>query len=181
MTGMERRRFERIYADHYNEVLRYCLRRTKREDALDAAADTFVVAWRRREDMPADRPLPWLYGVAHKVLGNQRRTRIRQRRTEERLRTVAPDPDPGPEPQVVRGAEERQVLDALAVLRPHDREIIRLAAWEELSRDEIATAFDCTPNAATKQLNRALDGLAKALGSSREHGLRFFRRERNSA
>jgi len=181
MTVMERRRFERIYTDHYDAVLRYCLRRTKREDALDAAADTFVVAWRRRADLPADRPLPWLYGVAYKVLGNQWRTRNRQLRTSERLRAVAPDPDPGPEPQVVRAAEEQQVLGALAALRQDDREIIRLAAWEELSREDIAAALGCSPNAATKRLNRALDGLAAALGSSRARGQRFFRREGNSA
>lgn len=177
MTAMERRRFERIYDEHYDAVLRYCLRRTTREDALDAAADTFVVAWRRREDLPADRPLPWLYGVAYKVLGNQWRTLNRQRRVTERMRGHAANPDPGPEPQVVRAAEEVQVLRALESVRPEDREIIRLAAWEEMGRDDIAAIFDCSPNAATKRLNRALDNLASALGSDRVAGQRFFRRE----
>ena len=51
----DRHRFEKVYADHYDSVLRYCLRRSDREDALDATAETFAVAWRRRSDMPAGR------------------------------------------------------------------------------------------------------------------------------
>ena len=52
MTVLERRRFERVYAEHFDAVVRYCLRRTTREDALDATAETFTVAWRRREAVP---------------------------------------------------------------------------------------------------------------------------------
>jgi RNA polymerase sigma factor (sigma-70 family) len=181
MTVMDRHRFERMYAAHFDTVLRYCLRRAAREDALDATADTFTVAWRRREDLPWDCPLPWLYGVAYKVLANQWRSRFRQRRATAHFRASEDDPDPGPEPQVVRAADEQQVLDALAALRPDDREVIRLAAWEDLSRDEVAAALDCSANAATKRLNRALDHLAAELGTTGRNGQRFFRRERNSA
>jgi RNA polymerase sigma-70 factor (ECF subfamily) len=35
--------------------------------APDVVAETFLVAWRRLDDVPAD-PLPWLYGVARRVL-----------------------------------------------------------------------------------------------------------------
>ncbi len=181
MTVMERRRFERMYADHFDTVLRYCLRRTTREDALDAAAETFAVAWRRREALPWELPLPWLYGVAHRALANQWRSRFRQHRVAARLRGDRDDPDPGPETQVVRAAEDQQVLDALAALRPDDQEVIRLAAWEDLSRAEVAVALDCSANAVTKRLNRALDHLAAELGTSGRRGQRFFRRERSSA
>lgn len=181
MTVMERRRFERMYADHFDTVLRYCLRRTTREDALDATAETFTVAWRRREALPWEQPLPWLYGTAYKVLGNQWRSRSRQHRAAARFRASEDDPDPGPEPQVVRAAEEQRVLDALAALRPDDREVIRLAAWEDLSREEVAAALACSANAVTKRLNRALDRLAAELGTSGRRGQRFFRREGTSA
>jgi RNA polymerase sigma-70 factor (ECF subfamily) len=176
MIVIDRHRFERMYVAHYDTVLRYCLRRTNREDALDAAAETFTVAWRRRSDLPWEQPLPWLYGVAYKVLGNQWRSGFRQRRAAARLRGDLADDDPGPEVQVVRAAEDQQVLDALERLRPEDREIIRLAAWEELGRDEIAAAWASSANAITKRLNRALDHLADELGE-RRHGTRFFRRE----
>ena len=63
---------------------------------------------------------------------------------------------------------------ALGRLQPADREIIQLAGWEQLGRSAIATAMQCTPNAVTKRLNRALDRLARELGTRRSGG-RFFR------
>ena len=44
--------FERLYAVHHRAVLAYCARRVSRWDAWDAAAEVFVVAWRRIEDIP---------------------------------------------------------------------------------------------------------------------------------
>lgn len=172
----DRHRFERVYVSHYDAVLRYCLRRSNREDALDAAADTFVVAWRRHGDMPTDHELPWLYGVARRVLANQRRSASRQRAAVLRLRVVDADPSDEPDRQVVRSQESREVVAALARLRPADQEVIRLAGWEELSRREIAVALGCSPNAVTKRLNRALDRLARQLSVNGRAGGGFFRR-----
>ena len=64
--------FERLYRANYDRVLAYGLRRTDPERARDATAETFVVAWRRLADVPPD-PLPWLLGVARRVLANERR------------------------------------------------------------------------------------------------------------
>ena len=42
--------------------------------AQDAVSETFLVAWRRLADVPTGADtLPWLYGVARRVLANQRR------------------------------------------------------------------------------------------------------------
>ena len=172
----ERHQFELLYATHYNAVLRYCLRRSKREDAMDATAETFTIAWRRRTDRPQDHALPWLYGVARRVLANQRRSTGRQDRTVAHLRLVDNPGPEEPEPQVVRNQEAREMVDALERLRPADQEIIRLAGWEELGRDEIAKALQCTPNTVTKRLNRALDCLAQQLGTIERSHARFFRR-----
>jgi RNA polymerase sigma-70 factor (ECF subfamily) len=172
----DRRRFERVYASYYDAVLRYCLRRANREDALDATAETFSVAWRRRADMPTDRELPWLYGVARRVVANQRRSMNRWKTAVVRLRVVDNDPTHEPEPQVVQNQEIRHVVAALARLKPADQEVIRLAGWEELGRDELAVALQCTRNAVTKRLNRALDRLACELGVAERARSRFFGR-----
>ncbi len=173
------RRFEHTYAEHYDAILRYCLRRTSHHDAADAAAETFVVAWRRRSEMPFDRTLPWLYGVARKTIANQRRSRARQARLVERVAQGVRVVEGGPEPQVLRGAEDEAVHEALGRLRADDRELIQLAAWEELTREEIAVALGCSPNAATKRLGRAIDRLGRELGARRTTGQRLF--ERRSA
>lgn len=170
----ERHRFERVYVDHYDTVLRYCLRRSTREDALDATADTFAVAWRRRSDMPVGRELPWLYGVARRVLANQRRSASRRESAVSHLRVLPGGSFDEPEPQVIRNEETGNVVAALARLKADDQEIIRLAGWEELGREELAFAMECTPNAVTKRLNRALDHLARELGVVERHRGRFF-------
>jgi RNA polymerase sigma-70 factor (ECF subfamily) len=173
----DRRRFERVYDTCYDAILRYCLRRTSREDALDAAAETFLVAWRRRTDVPVDRELPWLYGVAGRVLANQRRRYVRHTAALANLRPVA-EPDDGPETLVVQHYETARLISALARLSVSDREVVRLAGWEELDRDDLALALGCTPNAATKRLNRALDRLGRELGVEERKHVRFFRRRK---
>ncbi|HEX6652604.1 MAG TPA: sigma factor, partial [Thermoleophilaceae bacterium] len=69
-------RFERMFRDSYPLVRAYALRRAAPEGAQDVVAETFLVAWRRLEDVPED-PLPWLYGAARRVLANQRRSAAR--------------------------------------------------------------------------------------------------------
>lgn len=171
-----RQRFERVYADHYDAVLRYCLRRSNREDALDATAETFTVAWRRCSDMPMGRELPWLYGVARRVLSNQRRSADRRASAVAHLRIFPVGLVSGPEPQVIEAHDTSDVLAAVARLKEADQEVIRLAAWEELDRQKLAIVLGCTPNAVTKRLNRALDRLGHELGIVQRSRGRFFRR-----
>ena len=53
-TPTRTRQFEAIFDTHHRAILAYALRRTtKREDAADIVADTFLVAWRRLDDMPS--------------------------------------------------------------------------------------------------------------------------------
>ncbi len=57
--------------------------------ADDVVAEVFVVCWRRFEDVPAD-PLPWLLGVARRVLSTQRRGERRRGALRERLAEAVP-------------------------------------------------------------------------------------------
>lgn len=173
MTADERT-FERLYAEHREAILRYCLRRTSRDDAAEAASETFTIAWRRRDAIPTGHELPWLYGVARNVLASQYRSNRRRAVATRRLPRQLATPD-DPEGQVVRSEEAREVVAALERLAPEDRELIRLAGWEQLGRSEIAIALGCSPNAVTKRLGKALDGLARELGvDERAHRSRFF-------
>jgi RNA polymerase sigma-70 factor (ECF subfamily) len=82
---MERRlRFELLYAKHAPAVKAYVLRRAAASTADDVVAEVFVVCWRRFEEVPVD-PLPWLLGVARRVLSTQRRGERRRGALHERL------------------------------------------------------------------------------------------------
>ena len=77
-------RFELLYAKHAPAVKAYVLRRAAASTADDVVAEVFVVCWRRFEEVPVD-PLPWLLGVARRVLSTQRRGERRRGALHERL------------------------------------------------------------------------------------------------
>jgi RNA polymerase sigma-70 factor (ECF subfamily) len=154
--------FDQMYERHYRQILAYCLRRASRADADDAAAEVFAVAWRRRDDMPGgDRVLPWLYGVARRVLSHQRRGAGRRRRLAGRVAGLGEPPAPGPELVVVERHEYSQVRAAVGRLKPLDREVLLLAAWEGLSHRQIAEVLGCSQAAVDKRMVRAKARLAK--------------------
>ena len=159
--------FRCMYDEHHAAVFAYCLRRASTEDAKDAAADVFLAAWRRFDDVPTgEHTLPWLYGTARRVLANQRRSRSRFVRLTARLRSNLAPPEDGPEVVVIRHQQSQEVLDALARLRSGDREIIQLALWEELSQAAIGEAMGCSARAVTMRLHRALRRLRRQLTST---------------
>ncbi len=154
--------FDRLYERHHRAVLAYCVRRTARADADDATAEVFTVAWRRRADVPAgDRELPWLYGVARRVLSHQRRSAGRFRRLTEKVTALQPPPPPYPDAVVVERQEYVRVREAVAALPGNDREVLLLSAWEGLSHKEIAEVLGCSHAAVDKRLVRAKQRLAR--------------------
>lgn len=172
----DRERFEEIYMGHYDAVYRYCLRRSTRDNALDATGETFVTAWRRVGDIPEGFELPWLYRVARNVLSHQHRSAGRHAAAMTQLEGSVFSVERTVEDEVLAGEATAELLSALGQLSSSDREVIQLAGWEELDRVEVAVALGCSPNGASKRLNRALDRLANELGVTERTGGRFFAR-----
>ncbi len=153
--------FEGLYERHHGAVAAYCARRIGPSDAPDAVADVFAVAWRRRDDVPGEQALPWLYGVARRVVSHQWRGARRRRRLVERAGSMRVVAQPGPDVAVIAGAEHQLVRDAVMQLRPMDREVLMLSAWEGLRHDEIADALGCSRAAIDKRITRAKTRLAR--------------------
>lgn len=154
--------YDRFYERHHRPVFAYCLRRAGRADAEDATAEVFATAWRRRDDIPGgDRELPWLYGVARRMLSHQRRGADRLRRLTDRVGATPEPPPLHPDAVVVQRLEYIQVRQAVAGLRPGDREVLLLSAWEGLSHREISEVLGCSPVAVDKRLTRAKQRLAR--------------------
>lgn len=131
--------FNRLWRDHAAAVLRYARRRVTEEQADEVVAETFVVAWRRLDEVP-EAALPWLLGVARRVSANVRRSDRRRDALHDRLvDAVRPDDlvtaghDPG-----------SAVRHALAQLPEEDRELLMLLAWDGLSPAEAATVLGCS-------------------------------------
>ena len=159
-------RFTVLFEKHYDQVLAYCTRRIGRTEADDATAEIFAVAWRRIDEIEWTTVRPWLYGVARGVLANRWRTGKRRRRLFGRVSGLAPTPGELPDVQVVRRAQDDEVVAAVRRLKPDDQEVLLLAAWEELTAQEIATTLGVTVSAAEQRLHRAKRRLSMALEST---------------
>ena len=166
-----RRRFEAIYAEHHAPVLGYALRRTDSpDDAADVLAETFLVAWRRLDDVPAgELSRLWLYGVARRVLANQRRGERRRTKVADRVR----DELAARLPLQAPAGEGTAFAAAFRSLSDDDREVLALHGWEGLDAGEIATVLGCSRNAARIRLHRARRRLGAALAAA--HGLETAR------
>jgi RNA polymerase sigma-70 factor (ECF subfamily) len=160
MAPASEERFEGLFRANYPAVRAYALRRSPPEAAQDVVAETFLVAWRRLDDVPADA-LPWLYGVARRVLANQRRTTDRGAALAERLAGSEPsiaDRDPGD------SAGDAEILRvALGRLPEPSREALMLVAWHGLSGARAARAAGCSRAAFKVRLHRARARLAAEL------------------
>jgi RNA polymerase sigma-70 factor (ECF subfamily) len=147
---------EALWDDWHRHVLAYALRRADAEMAEDVVAETFVIAWRRLGDVP-DPPLPWLLGVARRVLANLRRGERRRSALLDRLRREPPamaQAEPG---------QEGVVLAALAALPERDREALLLHAWEGLDHAGAGTVMGCSAAAFGVRLHRARQRFARVL------------------
>jgi RNA polymerase sigma factor (sigma-70 family) len=158
MERTNAQRFEDLFRRHYPAVRGYALRRTSPDAAQDTVAETFLVAWRRLDDVPADA-LPWLFGVARHVLANQRRTSGRGEALEKRLAGAGADAL-----DLEASVTESDVVRAaMARLSDRDREALMLVAWHGLSSKRAARAAGCTRTAFDVRLHRARGRLAALL------------------
>lgn len=144
--------FEAVYRTAYPPVLRFLRRRLPAGEAEDAAAEVFVVAWRRWADRKGE-PLPWLYGIARLVAANHRRSSGRAEELSRRLEGVT-------DSEAAVSAEETALgrigaASALAALSDTDREVLMLVSWDGLEAGEAARVMGRSRAAFAVQLHRA--------------------------
>lgn len=140
----------------YGRVRAYAARRVGADAADEVAAETFTIAWRRFEAIPAE-PLPWLYGVARNVVARHLTGEARQAATRdalERERMVGAD---------APGADDEALWEAWQRLGEGDREVLALIAWEELSVAEASRVLGCPAPAFSVRLHRARRRLERLL------------------
>lgn len=175
-----RARFEALVGSAYPPLQRYLRRRTDPATADDVLGDVLLVMWRRVDEIPADAELPWCYGVARGCLANAVRSDQRRLRLVSRL---AREPHGAPEYAAAEPSGDVDLDGALAALRPADRELLHLWAWEDLAPREIAVVLGITPNAVSIRLHRAQGRLRDRLGEQKDPGRggHLGRRQRKEA
>jgi len=164
-TRERKRRFDALFASYGSDIVAYCTWRSgSTSDAQDAAADVFLTAWRRLDDVPeGDAAKVWLYATARRVLANQRRSTRRREALHERLAA-----EEATRPAEQQSSEEALVHEALRLLPAADREVLLLAEWEGLSPAQIAAVLGCRRVTARGRLHRARRRFRAAFEDLRE-------------
>jgi RNA polymerase sigma-70 factor (ECF subfamily) len=149
-------RFNRLHEQHFEAVRRYVWRRDP-SLADDVVAETFLVAWRRVDEIPSDA-LPWLIAVARNVRLNAQRSVRRQEAVSARLAATT-----APTMHLDSSRDGESVGAALDRLSAADREVLLLCVWDGLDRTAIAAVLGCTKANVSLRLHRARRRFAAAL------------------
>lgn len=158
--GHDEQWFDQMYREFYPSLVKYGYRRLADvEAAKELTQEAFVVAWRRRDEVPS-HALPWLYGVARKLLANEWRAR-RRAPAAIGFGELADHALPGSLEESVAIVVDLQ--RALSTLGDEDQEILRLVGWEKLKVAEAAAVMNCSRLAASARLMRARRRLSAAL------------------
>ena len=162
--------FAVLYDRYAAGLYRYAYRRVGGEHAEDVVAETFAVAFRRRHtyDRSREDARPWLYGIATREMSRGRRAE------EARLRAWARSDVGRPEEPLADQVADRvsahaarpELAEALRRLSPGDRDVLLLAAWGDITQEQIAQTLGIRPGTARSRLHRARRQVRAALGAA---------------
>lgn len=158
--------FDAAFEAEFASLHRYLARRLGASAADDLAAETFAVAFRSWDRLDRARPVrPWLYGIAANLVRHHWRKERGMLRAYARtgVDPVLADDDSAVE-RIDAEARHRELADALAQLRPDEREILLLHAWADLADSEIAAALGLPVGTVKSRLSRTRERLRNQLG-----------------
>lgn len=152
--GEEAAAFRQIFEAMYDDLVRFTERRVAEAAVDDVVADTFLVAWRRFDELPADPAelRTWLFAVARRTLANANRGRRRSQAVAVR---VASQPARRDDDDAAHVAQRVDLARAFRRLSSRDQEALALVAWDGLTPTEAARALEITPSAFSVRLSRA--------------------------
>lgn len=144
------RDFRDTYRQHYGFVWHALHRLGVRADALeDAAQETFIVAYRRRDARSGAAMKPWLYGIARRVASNHRRSAARHQRKALAIGEVHPRSTTTPDYELVHALDR-----FLETLPARDRELFVLSEVEGMTGPELAESLGTKVNTVYSRLRR---------------------------
>lgn len=173
-TGREPEAFAVVYRRHVDAVLAFSLSRLgDRQLAADVTAETFaqalLSAGRFRPEVSPDRAsaLPWLLGIARRLIGRLARRgrvdRAARRRLGVQPLAVVDEDLARVERLVDLGAVRPALLAALEALTPPVRDAVALRVVEQRSYADIGRLLGCSAGAARVRVSRGLAQLAREL------------------
>ncbi|AEE47877.1 RNA polymerase sigma factor [Cellulomonas fimi] len=157
--------FVALYEQAYADVVRFAQRRAGPDHGEDVAEDTFLVAWRRLDEVPAaaDDARAWLFGIARHVMLNRRRGDQRREALAVRVAHEAAVPR-GPDDDADLVARRVDLARAWRLLSPTHQEALALAVLDGVDAPHAAQVLGISPVAYRLRLSRARRALRAHLG-----------------
>jgi RNA polymerase sigma-70 factor (ECF subfamily) len=153
--------------DRYSRAVWSVAVRVTRTDQLaqDAVQETFIRAWRAASSYDPARPLgPWLLSIARFTALDIVRHEQRPTRGGHETEQDAVIESPGMDEAWLAWT----VQEALRSLAEHEREIVRLSFFEDLTHVQIAERLDLPVGTVKSRSHRAHRRLAEVLSHLRE-------------
>jgi RNA polymerase sigma factor (sigma-70 family) len=162
-AGRDPAAFSELYARHA-AIVHGWLRARIEWAASDLTAETFARAWVSRARFRDDRDgsaLPWLLGIAAKLLADAARHDRIETRARERLGLPLDLAHEDGFTEVEQRLSPRVALKQhLDELSPGERDALELRIVKELSYEEVAERLEIRPATARLRVSRALRRLA---------------------
>jgi RNA polymerase sigma-70 factor (ECF subfamily) len=164
------RAFGDLFHRHHVAVYRYIARRAGAETADEVMAETFLVAFERRDrfDHTYSDARPWLFGIATTLLAAHRRREARH--LHALARASEREDDDGGLGQVASrvdaSADVRRIASRVRALADGDRDVLLLHAWADLTAEQIAAALAIPVGTVWSRLSRARKALRETAGGS---------------
>jgi RNA polymerase sigma-70 factor (sigma-E family) len=151
-----------LYAAHRLSLVRLAVLlvddRASAEDVVQDAFTGLASSGTRLRD--PDKALAYL----RRAVVNRGRSALRRRRTARGYTPPRSIEAVRPDERAVLAEEHREILAALDLLAPRQREVLVLRYWSGLSESEIAEALGITRGTVKSTASRALDHLETIMG-----------------
>ncbi|MBP2412180.1 RNA polymerase sigma-70 factor (ECF subfamily) [Arthrobacter stackebrandtii] len=168
-SGESPHAFTALYDKYARMIYRYAGRRAGESAAEDVMAETFLIAFERREsfDHAWEDARPWLFGIATNLLRKHHRTEAKMLKIMAKSsgRDAYADSTERIAEQLDAAAATSALAAALRKLSAADRECILLYAWADLNYEGIAEATNVPVGTVRSRLNRARRKLKEAAGA----------------
>lgn len=164
--------FSVFFRRHVDAVTRYAVRRCNGpDDVADLVGECFLIALQAagRYRPETDTALPWLFGIARRLVAKQRRRLASRRRLLAKASNVFPrfsESEADSVAAAIDAARQAPALEhALQLLSSSEREVLQLVAYDGLTPTEAAITLGITANAARLRLSRARKTVKEALAT----------------
>lgn len=157
--------FSEIFERHVRPVGGYIRRRIGADAVDDVLSETFLVAFRRRGSFDHRHPssLPWLLGIATRVVKSHRAAEARQWRAFAASSADVGEQEPphaASDSRLDADAALRALAPRIAALSQKERDTLLLHAWADLTYEQIADALGVPVGTVRSRLNRIRRKLA---------------------